>query len=150
MSNAPRPVDYPLSSCSGAAMPACNKVAVKTDYLLYDGECPACRAYVAIAALRKLHPSFEILDARHEPLLVQELRSQGYDINEGMVVSLSGTIHFGAEATRILARYGKGNGTLRRTLLSAIGDAPWSAWLYPKLNCGRQLLLKLLGRSLID
>lgn len=122
---------------------------MKTDYLLYDGECPVCSAYVAVAALRKLRPSFEVLDARHEPLLVEELRGRGYDINEGMVVDLDGKLHFGADATRIIARIGKENGLLRRMLLLAIGDSPWSAGLYPKLSWGRRRLLKLLGRSLI-
>lgn len=30
---------------------------MKSNYLLYDGECPACGAFDAITAPRKLHPS---------------------------------------------------------------------------------------------
>ena len=33
--------------------------------------------------------------------------------------------------------------------LYAVGGAPWSRALYPWLNRGRQLLLRLLGRELI-
>ncbi|BCH24859.1 DCC1-like thiol-disulfide oxidoreductase family protein [Mesorhizobium sp. L-8-3] len=119
---------------------------MKTNYLLYDGDCPACSAYVAVAALRKLHPSFQVLDARHEPLLVAAMRSQGFDVNEGIILDIGGKIHFGADAVRMMARLGKDHGIARRTILVATGDASWSAWLYPRLKRGRRRLLELLGR----
>jgi hypothetical protein len=119
------------------------------DFLLYDGECPACRSYVAIARLRRLWPNLRILDARHEPELVAELRALGYDINEGFVLSLGGSIYFGPEATRVIGEHGRAHGGARSVVLRAIGTAPWSRRLYPRLNQGRQLLLRLLGRSLI-
>jgi predicted DCC family thiol-disulfide oxidoreductase YuxK len=119
------------------------------DYLLYDGECPACSSYVAFSRLRRLHPSLKVLDAREEPALVEELRGRGYEINEGMVMQLDGEIFFGAEATRQIARHARDGGVLRRVMLHAIGDAPWSRALYPLLNRCRRLLLILLGRRLI-
>ena len=119
------------------------------DYLLYDGECPACSSYVAFSRLRRLHPSLKVLDARGEPALVEELRGRGYEINEGMVMQLDGKIFFGAEATRQIARHAREGGVLRRALLDAIGDAPWSRALYPLLNRCRRLLLAVLGRKLI-
>ncbi len=122
---------------------------MRGNFLLYDGECPACRSYVAIARLRQLWPDLRILDARQEPRLVAELRGQGYEINDGFVLSLGGRIHFGAEATRMIGEHGRGHGGARSAMLGAIGNAPWSRSLYPWLNRCRQLLLKLLGRSLI-
>ena len=119
------------------------------DYLLYDGEFPACSSYVAFSRLRRLHPSLKVLDARGEPALVEELRGRGYEINEGMVMQLDGEIFFGAEATRQIARHAREGGVLRRALLDAIGDAPWSRALYPLLNRCRRLLLVMLGRKLI-
>ena len=122
---------------------------MREDYLLYDGECPACSSYVAFSRLRRLHPSLKVLDARGEPALVEELRGRGYEINEGMVMQLDGKIFFGAEATRQIARHAREGGVLRRALLDAIGDAPWSRALYPLLNRCRRLLLAVLGRKLI-
>lgn len=119
------------------------------NFLLYDGECPACRAYVAIARLRQLWPDLRILDARREPELVTELRAQGYEINEGFVLALGGRIYFGPEATRMIGEYGRSHGGVRSATLGAIGTAPWSRRVYPWLNRCRQLLLRLLGRSLI-
>ena len=118
------------------------------DFLLYDGECPACSAYVAMSQLRRLYPHLTVLDARSEPALVAALRRKGYDINEGMVLCLGGRIHFGDEATRTIAILGQSSPSRwRRAALSAIGNAPWSARLYPWLNRGRGALLRLLGRG---
>ena len=119
------------------------------NYLLYDGDCPACRSYLAISRLRQLKPDLAVLDARHEPHLVGELRRRGYEINEGMVLALDGRIFFAAEVTRLIALFGEPNPRGRRLLLWTIGAAPWSLRLYPLLNRGRQFLLKLLGRPLI-
>ncbi|HTV69547.1 MAG TPA: DCC1-like thiol-disulfide oxidoreductase family protein [Rhizobiaceae bacterium] len=122
---------------------------MKTDYLLYDGECPACTSYIAFSRLRQLHPDIELLDARKHPGLVAELRQRGQEINVGMVMQLDGKILFGAEVTRIIALLAGDAGPLRRTVLWNLGAAPWSRTLYPLLNRGRKLLLLLLGRSLI-
>jgi len=119
---------------------------MKADYLLYDGDCPACSSYVAIARLRRLHPRLEIMDARHQPALVGELRRLGYEINDGMVVCLGGRIFFGAEATRMVAALGRSRSPWRTAVLALVGAAPWSRTLYPWLNRGRRLLLRLRGR----
>jgi predicted DCC family thiol-disulfide oxidoreductase YuxK len=123
--------------------------AVDGDYLLYDGECPVCSAYVALARLRDLYPRLKVLNARSEPALVAELRGKGYEINEGMVLCLDGVIHFGAEATRMIALLGRGTprSRWRRAGLGVIGAAPWSRRLYPWLNRARGALLRLLGRE---
>ena len=117
------------------------------DFLLYDGDCPACSAYVATARLRQLYPGLRIVSARSEPTLVAELRSKGCEINEGMVLCLDGAIHFGADATRMIAVLGRASPSRwRRAALGFVGTAPWARPLYPWLNRGRQLLLRLLGR----
>jgi len=118
-----------------------------TDYLLYDGECPACSAYVAIARLRQLYPQLRIVSARGEPALVAQLRRDGYEINEGMVLSLDGAIHFGADATRMIAVLGRASpASWRGMALGFVGTAPWARRLYPWLNRARRLLLWLLRR----
>lgn len=129
---------------------AAGPLRTPASYLLYDGECPACRSYVAFSRLRTLHPEMQVLDAREHPRLVQELRASGYEINDGMVLKLGETIHFGPEATRMIAELGQAAPSRTTRLgLFAIGGAPWSRALYPWLNRARQLLLRLLGRKLI-
>jgi predicted DCC family thiol-disulfide oxidoreductase YuxK len=120
------------------------------NFLLYDGDCPACSAYVAIARLRQLYPDLRIASARTEPDLVAELRRKGYEINDGMVLSLESKIYYAAEATRIIAILGQGSSSRwRRAALGMIGTASWSRPLYPWLNRGRLLLLRILGRKQI-
>jgi predicted DCC family thiol-disulfide oxidoreductase YuxK len=119
------------------------------DYLLYDGECPACSSFVAFSRLRQSHPFLQLLDARHQPERVEELRRAGYEINEGMVMRLGDRILFGGEVTAMMARMSREPGRLRRTLMWTIGEAPWANALYPVLRGCRNLLLKLLGRRLI-
>jgi hypothetical protein len=116
------------------------------DFLLYDGECPVCSAYVAMARLRRLYPDLEVLNARAEPGLVAELRRQGYEINVGMVLNLDGVVHFGADATRTIACLGGASPSWwRRTGLSLLAAAP-----YRWLSLGRRALLALLRRRSID
>jgi predicted DCC family thiol-disulfide oxidoreductase YuxK len=124
---------------------------VETNFLLYDGDCPVCSAYVAVARLRQLYPSLRIMSARAEPVLVAELRKKGYEINEGMVLALDETIYFGADATRMIAILGQSSPSWwRRATLGVLGTAPWARPLYPWLNRFRKLLLRLLGRRLIS
>jgi predicted DCC family thiol-disulfide oxidoreductase YuxK len=126
------------------------EAAVDTDFLLYDGECPVCSAYVAVASLRQLHLGLKVLNARAEPDLVAELRGRGYEINDGMVLCLDGVVHFGADATRVIALMARSSPSRWRRAGSAlIGAAPWSRRLYPRLNRGRQALLRLLRRGRI-
>lgn len=121
------------------------------DFLLYDGECPACSAYVAMSRLRRLYPGLRVMSARSEPALVAELRGKGYEINEGMVLSLGGAIHYGPDATRMIAVLGRCSPSRwRRAALAFVGTAPWARRLYPWLNRMRLLLLRLLGRKPID
>jgi predicted DCC family thiol-disulfide oxidoreductase YuxK len=123
---------------------------VDNNYILYDGECPVCRAYVGMARLRQLYPGLKVLNARSEPALVARLREEGYDINEGMVLCLGGAIHFGADATRMIAVLARSSPSRwRRTALALLGTAPWSRRLYPSLNRARRTLLRLLRRGLI-
>jgi len=133
------------SSLSGA--PARERSPAEDDYLLYDGDCPACSAYVAMSRLRQLYPGLRIMSARAEPALVAALRGKGYEINEGMILSLDGVIHFGPDATRMIAVLGRSSPSWwRRAALGSLGTAPWARALYPWLNRARQLLLRLLGR----
>jgi predicted DCC family thiol-disulfide oxidoreductase YuxK len=119
-----------------------------TNFLVYDGDCPACSAYVAMARLRQLYPDLQILSARTEPDLVADLRRIGYEINNGMVLSLDGRIYCAAGATRMIATLGRNSSSRwRRAALGFIGTAPWARPLYPWLNRGRLLLLRILGRK---
>jgi predicted DCC family thiol-disulfide oxidoreductase YuxK len=115
------------------------------DYLLYDGECPICAGFVKFAEFRRRHPELKLLDARHEPDLVAQLRRNGYDINDGMVLVLGGQLYFGGAATEKLASYRSGLPPAKQAAMTAIGASP-----YPFLRGIRNALLRARGKSLID
>ena len=119
------------------------------NFVLYDGECPVCGAYIALAQLRKLRPDLRVLDARHEPALVASLRREGFDVNDSILVRLGSQVYSGGAATRLISQLGSENPLVRRAALYAIGGAPWSDALYPWLRAGRNGLLRILGRGQI-
>lgn len=118
-------------------------------FVLYDGECPVCSAYVALAQLRTLRPDLQVLDARQEPALVVALRAEGFDVNDSILIRLGSRVYSGGAATRLISQLGSGNPIIRRAALYAIGGAPWSGALYPWLRAGRKGLLRVLGRGMI-
>jgi predicted DCC family thiol-disulfide oxidoreductase YuxK len=118
------------------------------NYVLYDGACPACSRYVAATGLTE-RADIALIDARAAPTLVAEHAAAGRNIDDGMVVAVGGTMHFGADATRKLAEIGKPATPAQRFLLWFVGKAPWARALYPALAAGRRQLLRALGRDLI-
>ena len=133
-----------------AAAPTTEPQLVPENFVLYDGECPICRSYMALAGLRRLRPDFKILDARLEPALVAALRAQGHEVNDSILVRLGDTVFAGAAATGLIAQLGSDNPWMRRLALYAIGGGPSAAVFYPCLRATRNLLLRLMGKPLIS
>ncbi len=88
------------------------------DYLLYDGQCDACSAYVHASRL-KGRAGFAVLDARKEPELVAGLRRKGVEINETMVIRVRGKTYAGPDATRMIAELATDASAPARGLLHA-------------------------------
>lgn len=119
------------------------------NFVLYDGDCPVCSAYVAMSSLRRLRPDFSVINAREDPDLVAQMRALGFEVNESFLVRLDGHVYSGGAATRLISSLGSGNPLIRRVALYVIGGGPWAEALYPWLRSGRNTLLRLLGRPLI-
>jgi predicted DCC family thiol-disulfide oxidoreductase YuxK len=114
------------------------------DYLLYDGECPICAGFVKFAEFRRRYPDLKLIDARHEPGLVAELRRDGYEINDGMVLVVDGKLYYGAEASEELASYRTDLPPMKRAAMAAIGASP-----YQLLRGIRNALLRARGKAFI-
>ncbi len=119
------------------------------NFVLYDGECPVCSAYMGIAQLKRLHPNLAILNGREHPAIVAEMRAEGHEINESILVRMDGKVFSGGAGTKLISDLGSDNPVLRRTALYVLGGAPWSNALYPYLRATRNALLSLLGRPMI-
>jgi predicted DCC family thiol-disulfide oxidoreductase YuxK len=103
--------------------------------IVYDGDCPFCRSYVALLRLREQY-DVRLVDARQEPALAAQY---GLDLNEGMIADLDGEVHHGARAVSLLSRLSGSLSPLRSDRVASM--------LYPLLRFGRNAALKLLGRG---
>lgn len=119
-------------------------------WVVYDGECPLCSRYVLLYQLRERGQRIHLIDARSEHPIVRDIRARNLDLNEGMVVRWRGRHYYGAAAMHLLATLA-GEATVFNRLNRLVFSRPRLARaLYPALVRGRKLLLRLLGRKLID
>ena len=119
-----------------------------TIQIVYDGECPFCSAYVRMFRLRELS-EVELINAREDHPVVDQIKRQGFDLNDGMVMKIGGEYHFGDDVVHRLALMSGSSGLLRRFNFWIFSDAKRSRLIYPYLRAGRNLTLKLLGRKKI-
>jgi len=117
--------------------------------IVYDGECPFCSAYIRLVRLKAAVGKVELFDARYHRELVQQLRADGFEINEGMVVFSNGTVYFGEEAMHVLALQSTRSGLFNGLTAWAFSSRILSKILYPIFKLGRRTVLFLLGRSRI-
>ena len=113
--------------------------------VVYDGDCPFCTRYTALVTLRE---AFEVslVDTRAEPEVAQAYAARGYDVNEGMIVELEGSVHFGADAVCLLSELSDGIGLGNRLLSALLRNRRFAHAVYPALRLGRAATLAALGR----
>ena len=87
----------------------------------------------------------------HEPQArsPRELRSAGYDLDEGMVLKYGGRTYHGADCIMMLAMLSTPVGPFNRVNAAIFRSPTASRLLYPVLRTGRNAVLRLLGRTRI-
>jgi predicted DCC family thiol-disulfide oxidoreductase YuxK len=118
--------------------------------IIYDGECPFCANFVKLYAIHKKLAEVELIDARLQPGLVQELRSRGMDINEGMAVIWQGHYYFGAAGMHLLSVLGTEDGIFGVFNQLLFYNKRIAGLIYPALAAGRRITLSLLRRKPIS
>ncbi|MGF1553065.1 MAG: DCC1-like thiol-disulfide oxidoreductase family protein [Paracoccaceae bacterium] len=119
-------------------------------WLLYDGECPFCSAYVGMLRLRDSIGPVRLIDAREGGPELAEVRAAGYAIDQGMAFKLDGRIHHGDDCIHRLALLTTPSGSFNRLNAWIFRSETRSRLLYPVLRRGRNAVLYLLGRRGID
>ncbi|MDE0203717.1 MAG: DCC1-like thiol-disulfide oxidoreductase family protein [Rhodospirillaceae bacterium] len=80
-------------------------------FLLYDGECPFCSYYVAKSQFEaRIGKPLHLIDGRGAPGLVDRLRREGFDLEQGMILALDGRHYHGAAAMVALKAMSAGPG----------------------------------------
>ena len=118
--------------------------------LVYDRECPACNAYCQILRIRESAGDLKIIDAREQSDVLDEITTQGLDIDQGMVLKMSDQLYYGSDAMHALALISSRSGIFNRFNYWMFKSKAVSSLLYPVLRYFRNLLLKMLGKTKIN
>ena len=116
-------------------------------YILYDGECPFCKRYVTMLRLRDTLPDIKLLNAREHIELVEYYYSRGLNVDDGMIMGMGRHVFFGHEVLHCVARMTTSNSWANRLNAFIFRSALLSRMLYPVMRCGRNMTIRLLGRS---
>lgn len=118
--------------------------------IIYDEQCPVCSAYsAAVDVDSEAASSVRRVNARGDDPLVRQAREAGLDLDDGMVVVHQGKLYHGADALNLMARLAPSKGVGNRLNKLLFSNARMSRLSYPLLRGGRNMLLRLLGRSKI-
>lgn len=124
--------------------------AAETLWIVYDGECPLCSRFSTLYRAREVVQRVCLVDARSRDPIVAEVCARGFDLDAGMVVKLRDQFYHGAEALNVMALLGSDHTLFNRLNRAIFRRAGVARHLYPMLVRGRMLLLRLLGRDLIE
>lgn len=124
--------------------------AVPDNWLLYDGGCPFCSRYVQFLRIRESVGPLRLLNARDGGTEYDEVLAHGLDLDEGMVLKLSGRLYHGQDCVHALAMLSAPEGIVSRLNGWVFRSKIRAAVLYPILRTGRNLTLRLLGRKKIQ
>lgn len=113
--------------------------------LVYDDECPVCRAYCTNISLKDPERPLELIDARKAGALMDDITARGLDIDEGMVVKIGDDLHYGSDAIHVLSQYTKPAGLMGRMNQTLFRHKFLSDILYPAGKTLRNLVLYALG-----
>jgi len=120
--------------------------AEREAWVIYDGDCPFCSAYVRLLRLREAAGTVHLVDARDGGPMVAGLLAQGLDLDEGMVLKIGDRLYHGDDCIHALALMTSPVGVFNR-LTAAVFKSPGRArLLYPALRACRNLTLRLLRR----
>ncbi len=115
--------------------------------IVYDGDCPFCARYVRMLRLQAAVGPVRLVNARDDHPSVDRLRTEGYDLNEGMALIDGEDIHFGDDCMHRLALMSTGSGLFNRINATIFRHRALARVLYPILRTGRNATLRVLGRQ---
>ena len=117
--------------------------------IVYDGECPFCSRYAMMSRMRDNIGRVELIDARSDHPLVEEIKSSGVDLIDGMLARYGGKDYFGPDCMTLLSVLSSGDTFTNKLLSRVFANEKLAGFLYPFLRLGRNMTLKVLGRSKI-
>ncbi|MEO0361365.1 MAG: DCC1-like thiol-disulfide oxidoreductase family protein, partial [Pseudomonadota bacterium] len=105
--------------------------AAREPWLLYDGECPFCSAYVRMVRLRESVGAVRLVDAREGGPELEEVRAADLAIDDGMALKLDGRLYHGDDCIHRLALLTTESGAFNRLNAWVFRSPTRSRALYP-------------------
>jgi len=118
--------------------------------LVYDKQCPVCEFYCQRVEIEEESGSLELIDARHESDIMQDISNAGLDIDQGMVLKKDGVMHYGSDAINELGKIGRRKGWFNRLNRFFFQSRLLSHIMYPVFKFFRNILLKIMGKTKIN
>ncbi len=118
--------------------------------LVYDTQCPACDFYCKLVRVRDSAGALNLIDARENPEIMQEITARGWDIDEGMALRVGDQLYYGSDAIHALSLLGTRAGIFNKLNYWIFESSKRAHLLYPILRSCRGLLLKILRRTRIN
>lgn len=118
--------------------------------LIYDKDCPACNAYCQLVRIRQSVGELQLINAREDSAIMQEITVLGLDIDQGMVLKMANSTYYGSDAIYMLSLLSSRSGVFNRLNYHLFKSRRVAKWLYPVLRRCRNLLLKLLRKRKIN
>jgi predicted DCC family thiol-disulfide oxidoreductase YuxK len=116
-------------------------------YVVYDGDCPFCSAYVNLLRLREAVGPVELLDARKNHPVVRMVEERGVVLDQEMALVMGDAVYSGGDCINRLALMSTPSGFFNRINAALFSSPRLSRLAYPFLRTGRNLALKVLGRK---
>ncbi|UDF04200.1 DCC1-like thiol-disulfide oxidoreductase family protein [Asticcacaulis sp. AND118] len=128
-----------------------DKTEAETLWLVYDGDCVLCRSGALGYRVNKAVGRLQTLDARSHAVhpVLREIHTRQLDLNQGIVVVYGDQWRHGADALNLLAMLGSNHDALNRFNAWLFRSPRRARWLYPLMRAGRNLSLKLAGKTQI-
>src|ERR1700712_488814 len=115
--------------------------------VIYDGECPVCRAYLQMHRLREDGRKIRLVDARHHPDVVDAYARRGVDLNRDFVLKVDGAEYIGGAAIFALSSIAAPHPFIRKINAWLFASSSMSRAVYSVLRVSRWALLQLMGRK---
>ncbi|SUA90272.1 Protein of uncharacterised function, DUF393 [Pandoraea pulmonicola] len=115
-------------------------------YIVYDGECPFCKAYVLRLRLNAALGNVQLVNARSQHPIVLSLLSRGYELNEGMALVIGERVYVGAHCAWLLAMLSTRVDLFNKVNALLFSSHTVATLSYPVLRWGRKTALFLLRR----
>lgn len=113
----------------------------QTLYLIYDGDCILCSNSARAIKIKKSVGELELINARESNPLVKKAFENGYNLNEGIVVSYNNQYFYGADAVHFLALVGSHSDLFNRINVRLFKYKWVSQIFYPIFKAIRNIIL---------